>query len=52
MDVAKILSRAAKGEREDPPERALQSYLAKRGTVSLPLLANLLGAVGFAGGVE
>jgi hypothetical protein len=35
-----------------PPERAFQCSLAKLAAVSLPLLANLLDAVGFAGGIE
>lgn len=57
MDVPEAHSRgclaskgilSAKGERKCPLERAFQCSLAKRATVSLLLLANLIGAVGFA----
>jgi hypothetical protein len=41
-----------KGKVKGPPERAFQCSLAKRAAVSLPLLANLLDAVGFAGRIE
>jgi hypothetical protein len=58
MDVPDVLSRVCPrrsgfysrvAKREGPPERAFQCSLAKRATVSLPLLADLLGAASAVG---